>query len=233
MANNKNSRNQPRMTKAEREALAIKRAKRQRLISTVTPFVVIALLVALILILGFTVGGWGQPEVYVPTATYHAAIEIEGYGTIHLELYGNDAPETVANFIKLANQGFYDGLTFHRIIDGFMMQGGCPNGNGSGKSDTTIHGEFSANGFHNKVTHTAGTISMAREKGYNSGSCQFFITDEDSPHCDGLYAAFGRVTSGMDIVTSICNAARPLDENGTIATKDQPKIVRVTVHPVH
>ena len=230
--NNKNVKNQPRLTRAEREALELARLKRQKMIARVVPVAIIVVLVALILTLGFTIGGWGQPEIYNPTATYHAAIEIEGYGTIHLELYGNDAPETVANFIKLANEGFYNGLTFHRIIDGFMMQGGCPKGNGSGNSGTYIKGEFLANGVNNRIQHTAGTLSMARGDGNNSGSCQFFITEEDSPHLDGLYAAFGRVTSGMDIVVSICNSARP-GNNGAIAPADQPVIKSITVHPIH
>lgn len=221
------------MTKAEREAMELARVKRQKLLAKVIPIAVAALLVALILVLGFTLGGWGQPEVYNPVATCHAAIEIEGYGTIHLELYGNDAPETVANFIKLCEEGFYDGLTFHRIIDGFMMQGGCPNGNGSGNSGDYIKGEFLANGVDNRISHTAGTISMARGDGYNSGSCQFFIVDEDSTHCDGLYAAFGRVISGMDIVKSICNSAQPVNGNGLIASEDQPVIKSITVHEAH
>lgn len=234
---NKKRNNTTHLTKAERQAQAEALAKRQKMISVAVPIAVLAVIVAIALVLGFTVGGWGHTDTaddgtYTPVATDHAAIEIEGWGTIHLELYGNDAPETVANFKKLVAEGFYNGLTFHRIIDGFMMQGGCPNGDGTGNSGQNIKGEFTANGVNNRILHTAGTLSMARGSSYNSGSCQFFITEEDSPHLDGQYAAFGRVISGMDIVHGICDSANP-GNNGAIAPKDQPVIVSITVHPVH
>ncbi len=234
---NKKRNNTTHITRAEREAQARALAKKQKMMSVLIPIAVLAVIVAIALALGFTVGGWGRTDTaddgtYTPVATDHAAIEIEGWGTIHLELYGNDAPETVANFKKLAEEGFYNGLTFHRIIDGFMMQGGCPNGDGTGNAGQYIKGEFIANGFNNKILHTAGTLSMARGNSYDSASCQFFITEEDSPHLDGTYAAFGRVTSGMDIVHGICDSANP-GYNGAIAPLDQPVIVSITVHPVH
>lgn len=160
---------------------------------------------------------------------HHAEIEIEGYGTVSLELDGDTAPITVQNFMDLANSGFYDGLTFHRIIDGFMIQGGDPNGNGTGGSDKNIVGEFEANGYANDIAHTKGVISMARAQDPNSASSQFFIMVEDAPHLDGQYAAFGHVTDGQDVVDKIAADAKPLDDNGTIAPEDQPVIKSVKI----
>ena len=161
------------------------------------------------------------------SGTHHATIEVEGYGAIKLELDADVAPVTVANFAKLAGEGFYDGLTFHRIIEGFMVQGGDPNGNGTGGSDEKIVGEFSDNGHPNSISHVRGTISMARSQAYNSASSQFFIMHADTPSLDGQYAAFGHVTEGMDVVDAMCEAARPTDNNGTIAAADQPRIASV------
>lgn len=161
------------------------------------------------------------------SGTHHATIEVEGYGAIMLELDADVAPVTVANFAKLAGEGFYDGLTFHRIIEGFMVQGGDPNGNGTGGSDEKIVGEFSDNGHPNSISHVRGTISMARSQAYNSASSQFFIMQADTPSLDGQYAAFGHVTEGMDVVDAMCEAARPTDNNGTIAAADQPRIASV------
>ncbi len=170
-------------------------------------------------------------------ATHYADIEIEGYGTITVALDGNTAPETVANFVSLAQSGFYDGLTFHRIIDTFMMQGGDPNGDGTGGNtdedgnEINITGEFSANGFDNPLSHTAGAISMARADDYNSASSQFFIvhTSDYTSSLDGLYACFGYVTEGMDIVDAICSAADPDAYNGMIEAEDQPVITSITI----
>ena len=156
--------------------------------------------------------------------THHAEIDIQDYGTITVELDGDAAPITVQNFMDLANDGFYDGLTFHRIIAGFMMQGGDPNGNGTGGSENTIKGEFSSNGVKNDISHVRGTISMARSTDPDSASSQFFIVQSDSTHLDGDYAAFGHVTSGMDLVDQICKDAKPTDGNGTIAKDQQPVI---------
>ena len=167
--------------------------------------------------------------VEITSGIYHASIVVEDYGTITLELIGEVAPETVENFVALAEDGFYDGLTFHRIIQGFMIQGGDPKGNGTGGSEHKITGEFSANGIENTISHTRGTISMARSKNYNSASSQFFIVQADSTYLDGDYAAFGRVTSGMEVVDQICADARPLDKNGKIAPDAQPVIQSVTI----
>ena len=161
--------------------------------------------------------------------THHAEIEIQDYGTITVELDGDAAPITVQNFMDLANAGFYDGLTFHRIISGFMMQGGDPNGNGTGGSENTIKGEFSSNGVENTLSHTRGAISMARSQNPDSASSQFFICHADSTFLDGQYACFGYVTDGMDIVDAVCEAAQPTDGNGTIPADQQPVITAIRV----
>lgn len=158
---------------------------------------------------------------------HHARIKIEEYGTIEVELDADTAPITVENFAKLANQKFYDGLTFHRIISGFMIQGGDPLGNGTGGSDENIKGEFSSNGVENKISHKRGVISMARSQDPNSASSQFFIMHQDGTYLDGEYAAFGKVTKGMEIVDKICEDVKVQDSNGTVATEDQPVIKSV------
>jgi len=161
--------------------------------------------------------------------TVHVAIEVKDYGTITVELDGASAPITVSNFITLVKDGFYDGLTFHRIISGFMIQGGDPKGTGTGGSDKTIKGEFSLNGVENPLSHTRGAISMARSKSYNSASSQFFIVQEDCTELDGQYAAFGYVTDGMDIVDRICADTPVVDNNGTVEKEDQPIIISIKV----
>ena len=184
-----------------------------------------------------------------------AVIDIKDYGKITIELDPEAAPITVANFKKLVNEGFYDGLTFHRIIKDFMVQGGDPNGNGTGGSSKNIKGEFSANGVENKLKHDRGVISMARsgsayeqylamgyklsdlpaeaksdiERAMNSASSQFFIMHKDSPHLDGNYAAFGKVTSGMEIVDKMAETTPVTDSNGTVAKENQPVIESVTI----
>lgn len=162
-------------------------------------------------------------------ATKHAQIEIKNYGTISLELYGEEAPITVNNFVKLANEGFYNGLTFHRIISGFMIQGGDPNGDGTGGSTENIKGEFSQNGVQNRILHTRGTISMARSSENDSASSQFFIMQQNATHLDGAYAAFGRVTSGLEIVDKICENTPVTDSNGTVTAENQPVITSVKI----
>ena len=155
---------------------------------------------------------------------HHAKIKVKDYGTIEVELDGDTAPITVANFIKLVNEKFYDGLTFHRIMSGFMIQGGDPLGNGTGGSDETIKGEFSSNGVENNISHKRGVISMARSSDPDSASSQFFIMHQDSTYLDGESAAFGKVTKGMKVVDKICEDATPTDGNGTIEKADQPVI---------
>lgn len=162
------------------------------------------------------------------TDTY-ADIEIEGYGTITVALDKSSAPITVENFINLAESGFYDGLTFHRIVEGFMMQGGDPNGDGTGGAEEKIVGEFSQNGYDNPISHVRGVISMARAQAFDSASSQFFIVHEDSTFLDGAYAGFGYVTEGMEIVDQICEEAEPTDNNGTIPKEKQPVITKITI----
>lgn len=157
------------------------------------------------------------------------AIDIADYGTITLELDSTVAPISVENFVTLIKEGFYDGLTFHRIITGFMIQGGCPLGTGTGGSDATIKGEFSSNGVENNISHVRGTISMARSQAADSASSQFFIVHEDSPHLDGSYAAFGHVISGMEIVDAICGNTPVVDNNGTVTAENQPVITSIRV----
>lgn len=130
-------------------------------------------------------------------------IEMKNGGVMTGELYEDIAPETVANFEKLAKDGFYDGLTFHRVIPGFMIQGGCPQGTGTGGPGYSIKGEFSANGFKNDLKHTTGVLSMARAMDPNSAGSQFFVMVADAPHLDGQYAAFGKITEGMDVAQDI------------------------------
>ena len=181
---------------------------------------------------GITIVSTGQQDSEAETqgiGTHHAEIDIQDYGTITVELDGDAAPITVQNFMDLANDGFYDGLTFHRIIAGFMMQGGDPNGNGTGGSENTIKGEFSANGVENSLSHTRGAISMARSQAYDSASSQFFICHEDSTFLDGQYACFGYVTDGMDVVDAVCEAAQPTDDNGTIPADQQPVITAIRI----
>ena len=156
-------------------------------------------------------------------------IAIRDYGEIYAELYPEYAPVTVENFLKLVNSGFYDGLTFHRIITGFMIQGGDPLGNGTGGSPEKIKGEFSQNGVENPLKHDRGVLSMARSSDMNSASSQFFIMHADSPHLDGAYAAFGRVLCGMPAVDRICMFTHVQDNNGTVNKADQPVIESVRV----
>jgi len=158
---------------------------------------------------------------------HYVQIDIAGYGTITAELDADTAPITVTNFMKLTEEGFYDGLTFHRIIKGFMIQGGDPNGNGTGGSDQDIKGEFSANGVENNIAHERGVLSMARSMAYDSASSQFFIMHEKAPHLDGQYAAFGKVLTGMEIVDAICQSVPVTDGNGTVLKANQPVITSI------
>ena len=163
------------------------------------------------------------------SGTHHAEIQVKDYGTITVELDADTAQITVTNFVNLAKDGFYDNLTFHRIMDGFMIQGGDPNGDGTGGADQTIKGEFSSNGVENEISHTRGTISMARAQDRDSASSQFFIVQEDSDYLDGNYAAFGHVTSGMEIVDQICKDVPVEDDNGTVKAENQPVIEKITI----
>ncbi len=177
--------------------------------------------------------GKKEPEATAspyPSGRHYAELVIRDYGTIYLELDADTAPISVTNFLNLANSGFYDGLTFHRIMEGFMIQGGDPEGNGTGGSDENIKGEFKANGVENPLSHTRGALSMARSPyDNNSASSQFFIVHQDSTFLDGNYACFGYVTEGMEVVDAIAKDAKPTDNNGTIPKEEQPVISSVTI----
>ena len=164
------------------------------------------------------------------TGKHHAEIVIAEYGKLELELDADIAPITVTIFVNLAKKGFYNGLTFHRIMSGFMIQGGDPNGDGTGGSEETIKGEFKSNGVENTMSHKRGVISMARtQNDPDSASSQFFIVQADSDFLDGDYAAFGKVTAGMDIVDKICQSVQPIDNNGTVPADQQAKITAIKV----
>ena len=155
------------------------------------------------------------------------AIEIYDYGTIKLDIYPDVAPVTVENFLNLVNEHYYDGLTFHRIVKDFMMQGGANNG--TKRAVNRIKGEFAANGIDNPLKHERGVISMARSTDMNSATSQFFIVHKTKPSLDGNYAAFGKVTEGLDIVDKICNETPVIDSNGKVAQENQPVIKTIYV----
>lgn len=158
---------------------------------------------------------------------YFATIDIYDYGKIKVQLDHTEAPISVENFVNLAKSGFYEGTTFHRIIQNFMMQGGAtmiPE-----KEPESIVGEFKANGYDNNIAHKRGVISMARTDDPNSATSQFFIMQVTKPHLDGKYAAFGYVVEGMDVVDAICDSAKPIDDNGSIALTERPVIDSVTI----
>lgn len=170
-----------------------------------------------------------QNDANLLSGKHTAEIVVKDYGTIKLELDADTAPITVTNFVNLANDGFYNGLTFHRIIDSFMIQGGDPLGNGTGGSDTNIKGEFEQNGVKNDISHVRGVISMARSQDNDSASSQFFIVQADSTYLDGQYAAFGHVTEGMEVVDAICEKMTELGLSDSIPAENQPVIETITI----
>ncbi len=190
---------------------------------------ILAVTLCLALFMCFTGCGDENSSVKVSKGKIGAVITVKDYGTITLELDPNVAPITVDNFVSLAKDGFYDGLTFHRVIKGFMIQGGDPEGTGMGGSDKNIKGEFEANGVKNDLNHTRGTISMARSNNYDSASSQFFIMHEDAEHLDGQYAAFGIVTDGMNVVDAIADETPVVDANGTVLADNQPVIKSIEI----
>ncbi len=206
-------------------------AKKQVSLKVLIPAICVVLCLAIVLPICLTRGS-DEESSSAPidkNAVYFADIAVEDYGTITVQLDSTAAPITVNNFVTLAKSDFYNGLTFHRIMEGFMMQGGDPKGDGTGGSDKDIIGEFSQNGHNNPISHKRGVISMARSNDPNSASSQFFIVHQDSTFLDGQYAAFGYVTQGMDIVDTICTTAKPIDNNGTIPKEAQPVITSVTI----
>lgn len=226
--------------RAKQRKKELRTQKLQSVLKFGIPAVVIVLLIALILWNPFAKDTntsnttTSSEDTYTPpaldeTLTYYADIQIKDYGTVTIKLDQKTAPVSAANFVALANDGFYDGLTFHRIIKDFMMQGGDPNGNGTGGSENNIVGEFSENGHKNDLSHTRGAVSMARSSDNNSASSQFFIVHKDSTYLDGQYAVFGYVTEGMEVVDEICESAEPTDNNGTIPADAQPVITSVKI----
>ena len=197
------------------------------------PFVVRSLVILLIAAAAAAVltgcSGRKKDETGKASGIHHAEITIKDYGKVTVELDGDTAPITVGNFMELAKEGFYDGLTFHRIIDGFMIQGGDPLGDGTGGSKKTIKGEFASNQVKNDISHKKGVISMARASDPDSASSQFFIMVADVPSLDGSYAAFGHVTQGQEIVDKIAADAKPIDQNGTIPKEEQPIIESIVI----
>ena len=184
---------------------------------------ILILIVVIVLIIGLLWPGNKTKQIKVE-------MNITDYGKIVLELDRDNAPITVDNFVKLVNEKFYNGLTFHRIINNFMVQGGDPLKNGTGGSKNTIKGEFSSNGVNNKISHKRGVISMARSQDMNSASSQFFIMHKDNTSLDGNYAAFGKVISGIEVVDKIEESVSSLgDENGLIPVDKQPVIVYIKV----
>ena len=171
-----------------------------------------------------------EEDVKLLSGKHNVVINVKDYGEIELELDADIAPITVTNFINLVEEGFYNGLTFHRIIEDFMIQGGDPNHDGSGGSSKKIKGEFAENGVGNTIKHVRGVVSMARSNDPDSASSQFFIVQEDSPHLDRKYAAFGHVIKGMKVVDKIVKDADPIDDNGTVLYEEQPVIESIKVN---
>lgn len=194
---------------------------------------ILSLLLCLTLIMCFVSCGKATDSEAEKIGKFNAVITVKNYGDIELVLDGDTAPITVKNFVDLAKDGFYDGLTFHRIIDGYMIQGGDPEGTGYGGSGKTITGEFEKNGIKNNISHKKGVISMARSQAYNSASSQFFIVQEENDMIkktlDGNYAAFGHVTKGIEIVDKIAKETPVVDDNGTVLRDNQPIIEKIII----
>ena len=249
---------QKKMTPQQKKAQAAKQKKEQKIVMIVAVALIVVLLAVLTVVLvtadwdalQATAGSSNSGHVHgddcnhdtatvtranggdgatleTAKATHYVTIELEGYGTLKGELYGNTTPYAVEQFVSLAQSGFYEGLTFHRIIEGFMMQGGAPNANSPAVEP--IEGEFNENGIENNLLHLPGVMSMARTNDPDSATSQFFIMHEEYPSLDGKYAAFGRITEGLDIVDKICTEVVNTDSNGGVAAADQPVIKSVTV----
>ena len=229
--------NKKRIAERQRAAAeAARKAKNKKTTETVVIIVAAVLVLTIALLTGFFLLGREKPTddgKFDASKTYYADIVIKDLGTITVQLDAQSAPITVENFVKLARSGFYDGLTFHRIIEGFMMQGGCPKGDGTGDPGYEIKGEFTENGVNNPLKHERGTISMARGYEPDSAGSQFFIVHETSlsntMSLDGKYAAFGKVIEGIELVDKICAQAEPTDDNGSIAKAAQPVIEKITI----
>ncbi len=227
--------NQKQAARAAARQAAQEKKKQQKTIFTVAGIIVLA---AVLILGGIAIFGGEKapaetgnvrPEGDYLSGKHYVQIDVQDYGAITAELDADAAPVTVTNFVKLVKEGFYDGLTFHRIISGFMIQGGDPKGNGTGGSSENIQGEFAQNGWDNPIAHERGVLSMARSSDPNSASSQFFITHQAAHHLDGSYAAFGRVLSGMEVVDAICQNTPVTDDNGTVEKANQPVITSIRV----
>ena len=198
---------------------------KENLIRSFCTFAVIGFIVLLLFVIPNSQSKTQEKEEKYMTGIHHVLLTVKDLGEITIELDADTAPITVTNFLKLVNSKFYDGLTFHRIIDGFMIQGGDPTGTGSGGSKETITGEFASNGIKNDITHVRGVISMARSNDKNSASSQFFIVHKDSEYLDGNYAGFGHVTKGIEVVDKVVKSVKgKTGSNGEVEPKDQPVI---------
>lgn len=186
----------------------------------------LALLLALLTLLCLLSGCGGSKSW---KGTHHAEIVVEEYGSITIEINADIAPITASNFLNLAKKGFYEGTSFYRVIDGFAIYGGDPNGNGTGTSGSTIEGEFTANGVANSLTNTRGAIGMARGTHYNSASCQFYILQSDATYLDGDFAVFGYVIEGINVVDQICAGTATTGSDGYVASANQPTIKEIKV----
>ena len=196
------------------------------MIKKIASLLVVLVMVSTVLLAFTSCGNKEEEPNYTPT--HYATIEIRNYGTIELELYGNIAPLTVKNFVGLAKEGFYEGLTFHRIMSGFMIQGGGYDASDNEMDAPTIKGEFESNGVKNPIEHKRGVISMARTGVKDSASSQFFIMHDDAPHLDGEYAAFGKVIKGIEVVDEICDKVTQ-GYNGAVDVFERPVIEKVTI----
>ncbi len=186
----------------------------------------LALALALLLLCGVFAGCGGSKTW---SGTHHVEIAVEGYGTITVEINADAAPITASNFLNLVKKGFYKNNSFYRVIDGFGIYGGDPNGNGTGTSGTTIEGEFTANGLANSQSNTRGAVGMARGTHYNSASCQFYILQSDATYLDGDFAVFGYVISGISVVDQICTGAATTGSDGYVAAENQPVITSIRI----
>ena len=198
---------------------------KENLIRSFCTLAVIGFIVLLLFVIPNSQSKTQEKEEKYMTGIHHVLLTVKDLGEITIELDADTAPITVTNFLKLVNSKFYDGLTFHRIIDGFMIQGGDPTGTGSGGSKETITGEFASNGIKNDITHVRGVISMARSNDKNSASSQFFIVHKDSEYLDGNYAGFGHVTKGIEVVDKVVKSVKgKTGSNGEVDPEDQPVI---------
>lgn len=191
--------------------------------------VLVIVIIGVIVLINNSISSNNSKEEEYLVGKHIVEIDVKDYGKIKVELDADTAPITVTNFINLVNDKFYDGITFHRIIDGFMIQGGDPTGTGYEGSGKTIKGEFASNGVKNDISHVRGVISMARSDDMNSASSQFFIVHEDSTSLDGNYAGFGKVLEGMEVVDKIATTVQVEDGNGRVLKENQPVINSIVV----